>query len=457
MKFYLFITIFMSVLNGFSQNWNQKLTFTGKEAEDEYSWSVSCSGDYVVIGAYEEDIDGYKDAGACYIYKNTNETWEFQQKIEAEEKRSSARFGFAVDIDSNQIIIGAWGEDAAYIFENINQNWTQKQRITYNDTASPGKWFGFSASLAKNYAIIGAYYDYVDENGENELGWSGSAYIFKKEYGQWNQLKKIVASDRQGSQWYGRAVSMNKDYAVVGTLGKGVYIYKNLSDSWTEILKIDSIGIGESLNLNNNNLIAGIPERKIVYIFNADSGEWEIKSILKASDPANNVNFGSSVAIKDSLAIIGADGSYKAYLFSFLNDNWVEVGTYSADNGSGSSEFGHSVDISSSCIVIGDYKFETNRGKAYIYYDQNILNIIQHKQNLFNIFPNPASNFIKLEYKLSKGELNIYDISGQLVKKHRITESKKIPINNLKDGLYLIEINTGEGVSQRSKLVVKTK
>ena len=49
------------------------------------------------------------------------------------------------------------------------------------------------------------------------MGSSGSAYLFERDSsGIWNQVQKIVASDRGLFDWFGYAVAINGDYAIVG-------------------------------------------------------------------------------------------------------------------------------------------------------------------------------------------------------------------------------------------------
>ena len=64
---------------------------------------------------------------------------------------------------------------------------------------------------------MGAYNENQDANGTNSKSDAGSAYIFEKDTdGSWNEVQKIVASDRQESDYFGHSVSISGNYAIVG-------------------------------------------------------------------------------------------------------------------------------------------------------------------------------------------------------------------------------------------------
>lgn len=67
-------------------------------------------------------------------------------------------------------------------------------------------------------------------------------------------------------------------------------------------------------------------------------------------------------------------------------------------------------------------------------------------ENTFQLFPNPAKNYLSIHFKRSyTGDIRILDITGQTVKKITLRDqlSKKIDIANLMQGLYIIKIEKG--------------
>jgi len=70
--------------------------------------------------------------------------------------------------------------------------------------------FGSRVSISGESAIVGAASD-----GDNGIQ-SGSAYVFEKTNGTWNQTAKLTASDGAAYDRFGISVSISGDYAIVG-------------------------------------------------------------------------------------------------------------------------------------------------------------------------------------------------------------------------------------------------
>jgi uncharacterized repeat protein (TIGR02543 family) len=150
----------------------------------EFGSSVSISGDYAIVGAQNDDDNG-TDSGSAYIFQRTGPTginsWDAGTKITASDGAPDDRFGVSVSISGDYAIVGAWDDDdngsfsgSAYIFRRTGTNsWDAGTKITASDGAA-GDRFGYSVSISGDYAIVGAWYD--DDNGSN----SGSAYIFRR-------------------------------------------------------------------------------------------------------------------------------------------------------------------------------------------------------------------------------------------------------------------------------------
>ena len=107
----------------------KKLIASDAQYYDEFGESVAISGDTVVIGAYDEDLDGdiVDSAGAAYVFQRNQEgtnQWGEVEKLTSSTPEIDAYFGNEVAIHNDTIVIGATGEDpsgAVYVFEKIPQ------------------------------------------------------------------------------------------------------------------------------------------------------------------------------------------------------------------------------------------------------------------------------------------------------------------------------------------------
>jgi hypothetical protein len=85
-----------------------------------------------------------------------------------------------------------------------------------------------------------------------------------------------------------------------------------------------------------------------------------------------------------------------------------------------------------------------------------ITNIVDTKDVLARVYPNPASDYVKLDFTID-GEYNVQliDIQGRVVSEFETSESDlKIPLYDITPGKYLISINAFSGQSFIVNLVV---
>ena len=188
-----------------------KITADDAAANDVFSFTVSISGDYAVVGAQNDDDDG-EDAGSAYIFFRDGADWTQQAKLTAGDAAEGDKFGISVSINGDYVVIGAYHDDdegSAYIFVREGADWNQQVKLKADD-AVEGDGFGRSVSINGDYAVVGAECD--DDGGE----WSGSAYIFVRDGADWTEHAKLTADDAAEADWFGYSVSISGDYAVIG-------------------------------------------------------------------------------------------------------------------------------------------------------------------------------------------------------------------------------------------------
>ena len=281
--------------------WNevQKLVASDRGVDDRFGLSASISGNYAIIGAYNEDHDTSGgntliNAGSAYVFERSGSgVWNEAQKLVPLDRGTNDQFGHSVSISGNYAIIGAYFEDedtsgintvsnagSAYVFEkNSSGIWTEKQKIVASDRGG-NDYFGWSVSISGNYVLIGAYQEDHDTSGINPLYGAGSSYLFERNpTGVWVEKQKIVASDRGGNDYFGVSVSISGNYAVIGA-------YREDQDT-------------AGMNTLND---AGS-----AYLFERNSiGVWVEKQKIVASDRASTDRLGWSVSISGNNAVIGA-------------------------------------------------------------------------------------------------------------------------------------------------------
>jgi YD repeat-containing protein len=295
---------------------------------DEFGVSVAIEGDYAVVGSHFDDDNGGL-SGSAYVFHFDGSNWVQQAKLKAGDGAQDDRFGCSVSISGDRIIVGAYNdnlntfdEGSAYIFRREGTNWLQEKKLTAND-ANQQDLFGSSVSISGDYAVVGAYYD--DDRGNN----SGSAYIFRRNGVDWVQHAKLVPNDGEANEYFGKTVSISGDHVVIGAhldnhidLNAGsAYVFRREGENWVQ-LQPKLIGDDTSRNDNFGWSVAISGDILVIgaqyagqdlwygagYVFMLVNGTWTQVMRLSAADGAAYDEFGFSVAVSNGAIVVGAPG-----------------------------------------------------------------------------------------------------------------------------------------------------
>ena len=203
-------------------HWNQtaKLTASDGAEYDNFGLSVSNSGNIAIVGAPNDDDNGFR-SGSAYVFEKDGSTghWNQTAKLTAPDGTENDVFGTSVSVSSNTAVVGAHGDGActgsAYVFEKDESSghWNQTAKLTAPNCANC--FFGYSVSVSGKTAIVGALH--VDDNGRR----SGSAYVFERDESTdfWNQTAKIIAPDGERYDCFGASVAVSGNSVIVGAFG----------------------------------------------------------------------------------------------------------------------------------------------------------------------------------------------------------------------------------------------
>ena len=371
---------------------------------DYYGASVSIDGDYIVVGSKYKDTQ-FNNAGGVYLYKKqSNGTVKQIAKIQADNGSTSDYFGSSVSISGDYIIVGAYQkrEDgtrlfnagSAYLFKRNSDNTDDVVQIAeiHADDAQRDDYFGYSVAISGDYIVAGAYEE--DTSGKR----AGSAYIFKRNSDiNITQIAKIQANDAEAYDSFAKSVAIDKKYIIIGSeyensMGSA-YLFKiNSDDNITQLAKLQAEDIkpsqyfGSSVSIDDNYIAIGSYKDNdgegSVYIFQKYS-DINITQIAKIqpNDIKNDKNFGLSVAIDGNYVVSGAYQENKilstdagsAYIFQINSDSkndFTEISKIESGNNNNDDNFGYSVSISGNIIVIGavgEDIADINAGSAYIF------------------------------------------------------------------------------------------
>ena len=154
---------------------HQLITAPDGGSNHEFGYSVAINGNTAIIGAPGDD-DG---AGSAYIFQRSGLNWSYTTKLIASDSSSNDSFGYSVSISGDYVIVGAYLNDnddktdsgSAYIFRRqTDSNWVEVNKIL-DPNGAPNDFFGTSVSISGNVIIIGSIGD--DDNKYD----AGSVFI----------------------------------------------------------------------------------------------------------------------------------------------------------------------------------------------------------------------------------------------------------------------------------------
>ena len=149
------------------------LPFSGA-AFDDFGVSVSILDDYVIVGAMEDNLNRDR-SGSAYVFKRTGTSWQQEAKLLASDGADRDLFGVSVSISGDYAVVGAHYNDingdrsgSAYVFKRAGTSWAQEAILLPSD-GEGGDLFGLSVSISGDFAVVGAWGDDTR---------SGSAYLY---------------------------------------------------------------------------------------------------------------------------------------------------------------------------------------------------------------------------------------------------------------------------------------
>ena len=373
-------------------NWTQQayLKASNSEADDRFGSSVAISGDTVVVGALVEDSSatgvnhptGQSDnsadgSGAAYVFVRNGATWSQQAYLKPSNTDAGDRFGWAVSVSGDTVVVGAYGEasdatgvnagtaaeasngaqdsGAAYVFVRSGTTWSQQAYLKASNTDA-FDYFGRAVSVSGDTVVVGAYAE--DSNGsqsDNSATDSGALYVFVRSGAIWTQQAYLKAGNSGADDWFGYCVAISGDTIMAGALQE------------------DSSATG--VNGPNNN---SAPDSGAAYVFTRSGTTWTQQAYLKASNTGAGDNFGYAVSVAGDTGVVGArfesssftgvnpgptaeaDNSSPlagaAYLFTRSGATWSQQAYLKASNTDAYDYFGESVAASDGTVVVGAFR-----------------------------------------------------------------------------------------------------
>ena len=168
--------------------WQLYLKASNPNPGDEFGGQLAMDGTTIAIAARLEDSNSKgvnqngannsaTDSGAVYVFQEEGQLWAQAAYLKASNTETEDRFGNAVAVSGETVVVGA----------------------SYEDSAAQG--------------ING---DAVDNSAE----YSGAAYVFSKTGGVWAQEAYLKASNSETFDGFGTSVAISGERLIVGSFAE---------------------------------------------------------------------------------------------------------------------------------------------------------------------------------------------------------------------------------------------
>lgn len=344
---------------------------------DYLGHAVGVFGDLAAVGAPGDDSLLGTDVGAAYVFERIEGVWTLAAKLKATDGANGDRMGAALAVGDGVVLVGARLADlknkenagAVYAFSKRLGMWMQTSKLTAKDSTA-GAWFGESIAVDGGTAVIGA---------PSHLSNRGAAYVFTRKGASWQQAERLLATGGAPGDRFGEAVDVKGNTALVGAPqrgGKGAaYLFGFNGTVWSQTQMLSAGDgaaadfFGEAVGLASDCAVIGAPGRSsstgAAYLFTKSGSSWSQAQVLTADDAAAGDFFGMTLAQYGKLALIGAPGADiggtanrgAAYLFGpETGATWVRQTKLTAPDGVANDWFGGAVALHLTTAVIGAHQ-----------------------------------------------------------------------------------------------------
>ena len=137
-----------------------KLTASDGEKDDRFGKNVSIDGNNVVVGAYG-NFFANNILGKAYVYRWNGESYD-EYILTASDTSIGDRFGYSVSISGDYVLVGTDRSKAVYIYHWNGSSYDEVNKLTSQED---GNSFGKFVSIDGDSIVVGSDYDSQNYTG----------------------------------------------------------------------------------------------------------------------------------------------------------------------------------------------------------------------------------------------------------------------------------------------------
>ncbi len=300
----------------FAQRQVQKILGPASIALSSYAARCAMDGDWAIVGAPGSNVVA-PGAGQAFVYHRTNGVWQETQQLFASDGESSDSFGSAVAMDGDLAVISAWtsddvasGSGSAYVFERVGNSWIERQKLLPSIPLNQAQ-FGNAVAIDGDRIVVGAWLDSF--SGPDV----GAAYIYERLGLTWTEVARLQPVGLASSASFGGTVSIDGDRVACGALlGRAVYVFQRSTQGvWSQQQKLvytgntleftANFGAGVALNgstlfVTSEDTVGAAIRGGRTFVYQEIAGVWTETQTLTSLD----------VESFDTFAIVRSQGEF---------------------------------------------------------------------------------------------------------------------------------------------------
>jgi hypothetical protein len=230
---------------------------SGRTYQDNFGLAIDLEDDLLVVGN--------TNPGLVFVFRYDGGTWVEEAQLLGSDATGADSYGYSVSLSGNRMVVGGPSDDdmgvhtgSAFVFRREGTTWVEEDKLTAWD-AMPDDHFGSAVAISGTHIVIGAPSD--DNQGQD----SGTAYAFELVGSVWQPRGLVEHPDVGGLDQFGRAVAIEGDQAVVGAVlhdpGTGVlgsgFLFIRHGDGWIPLDRLTPSGAGGGAHIGNSVALSG--------------------------------------------------------------------------------------------------------------------------------------------------------------------------------------------------------
>jgi hypothetical protein len=203
---------FVAIYERSGSDWPLVATVTGPVTNTRFGSSVAWSGDTLLVGAPAYG----SDRGRVYVFDRAGSSWPLVQVLDAPGGAAGDRFGDALDATGARLVVGAPRDDdqglesgSAHVFRRTGGAWVHEAKLL-----APGghgdERFGEAVAIAGDLVVVGAPMQDSPEQVD-----AGGVHLYSRGGSEWVHEPTPEASP--STFWLGSGVAISGETFAAGT------------------------------------------------------------------------------------------------------------------------------------------------------------------------------------------------------------------------------------------------